>query len=207
MSIRLLIVDDHAKVHMAISAMMSRIDDIDIVGQANDGEQALALCDQVRPDVILMDVIMPGMDGVEATRQIKERHPGIKILALSSFKDEDPVRLMLRAGAIGYVLKDASISEIAHSIRAAYAGQSILAPEVIQMLLQPQGDPGAYGLTERELEVLHLMVEGLNNTEIADRLIIGLSTAKFHVSNILTKLGVTNRIEAVSLAVEKKLVS
>jgi NarL family two-component system response regulator LiaR len=207
MTIRLLIVDDHAKVHMAISAMVSRLDDIDIVGQANDGEQALVLCEQVQPDVVLMDVIMPGMNGIDATYQIKERYPAIKVLALSSFKDEEPVRSMLKAGAIGYVLKDSSIGEIAHSIRAAYAGQSILAPEVIQMLLQPQGDPGAYDLTEREIEVLRLMVEGLNNSEIADRLIIGLSTAKFHVSNVLTKLGVTNRIEAVSLAVEKKLVS
>ncbi len=207
MSIRLLIVDDHAKVHMAISQMISRLDDIVIVGQANDGEQAIELCDQVLPDVVLMDVIMPGIDGVEATYHIKQHHPAIKVLALSSFKDDETVRAMLQAGALGYVLKDASISEIAHSIRAAHAGQSILAPEVIQMLLQPQGDAGAYALTEREIEVLRLMVEGLNNKEIADRLFIGLSTAKFHVSNVLSKLGVSSRIEAVSLAVAKKLVS
>jgi two-component system, NarL family, response regulator LiaR len=207
MTIRLLIADDHAKVHMAIAQMISRLDDIEIVGQANDGEQAVNLCGQVMPDVVLMDVIMPGMDGIEATYQIKQQHPAIKVLALSSFKDDETVRAMLQAGALGYVLKDASINDIAHSIRAAHAGQSILAPEVIQMLLQPQGDPGAYDLTEREIEVLKLMVEGLNNKEIADKLFIGLSTAKFHVSNVLSKLGVSSRIEAVSLAVAKKLVS
>lgn len=207
MSIRLLIVDDHAKVHMAISQMISRLDDIEIVGQANDGEQAIALCNQVLPDVVLMDVIMPGMNGIEATYHIKQQHPEIKVVALSSFKDDETVRSMLQAGALGYVLKDALISEIAQTIRSAHSGQSILAPELIQMLLQPQGDPGAYDLTEREIEVLRLMVEGLNNKEIADKLIIGLSTAKFHVSNVLSKLGVSNRIEAVSLAVEKKLVS
>lgn len=207
MTIRVLIVDDHAKVHMAIAQMLARLDDIEIVGQANDGEQAIALCDHVIPDVVLMDVIMPGINGIEATHRIKQQHPEIKVLALSSFKDDETVHSMLRAGALGYVLKDASISEIAHTIRAAHAGQSILSPEIFQMLLQPQGNPAAYDLTEREIEVLKLMVEGLNNKEIADRLIIGLSTAKFHVSNVLSKLGVSSRIEAVSLAVEKKLVS
>jgi NarL family two-component system response regulator LiaR len=192
---------------MAISQMISRLDDIEIVGQANDGEQAIALCNQVLPDVVLMDVIMPGMNGIEATYHIKQQHPEIKVVALSSFKDDETVRSMLQAGALGYVLKDALISEIAQTIRSAHSGQSILSPELIQMLLQPQGDPGAYDLTEREIEVLRLMVEGLNNKEIADKLIIGLSTAKFHVSNVLSKLGVSNRVEAVSLAVEKKLVS
>ncbi len=208
--IRIVIVDDHIKVHRAIVAAIDFWDDLDLVGQASNGQEALELCAELQPDLVLMDVIMPGMDGIEATQALTERFPHIKVLALSSFQDEDSVRAMMEAGAIGYLLKSSSIQDLAQTIRTAYNGTAVFSAEVTQVLLrapQPPETPRRdYGLTPREREVLKLMVEGLNNRQIAEALVVSQSTAKFHVSSILAKLSVESRVEAVALAVEQHLV-
>src|SRR5205823_22657 len=143
------------------------------------------------PDIVIMDVMMPGMNGLEATRIIHEQHPEIRILALSSFQDIDAARGMMEAGASGYLLKDSSIDDLAQTIRTVYAGKSVMSAEITQGLLQPATLPiKNYGLTPREKEILKLMVSGLNNNEIADTLTISLATAKFHVSSVLAKLNV-----------------
>lgn len=208
--IRIVIVDDHIKVHRAIVAAIDLWDDLDLVGQASNGQEALELCAELQPDLVLMDVIMPVMDGIEATQALTERFPDIKVLALSSFQDEDSVRAMMEAGAIGYLLKSSSIHDLAQTIRTAYNGTAVFSAEVTQVLLRAPQSPETprrdYGLTRRENEVLKLMVEGLNNRQIAEALVVSQSTAKFHVSSILTKLSVESRVEAVALAVEQHLV-
>ncbi len=207
--IRVAVVDDHLRVHIAIEAAISTFEDLKLVAHGSNGREALQLCADYSPDIVLMDVVMPELNGIEATKAIHERYPNVKVLALSSFQDEDGVRAMLQAGAVGYVLKTSSIDDLAHTIRAAYAGKSVFSPEITHALLnvpRPEAPP-EYGLTAREREVLKLLVDGLNNAEIAAALTISLSTAKFHVSSVLAKLGVTNRVEAVALAVEKKLVN
>jgi len=211
-SIRILLVDDHSQVHLGIAAIIDIFDDLELVGHANNGEEAVKLANQTVPDVILMDVIMPKMDGIKATREIHKVHPDIKILALSSFQDEESVREMLKAGALGYVLKNSSIDDIAHTIRAAHAGKSVFSSEVTQVLMHstPEESPKPrtdFGLTPREMDVLRLLIKGHNNNQIADELIISLSTAKFHVSSILSKLNASSRVEAVALAIERNLVS
>ncbi len=208
--IRVVLIDDHSKVHLAIAALLTMLDDIELVAQGSSGQEAVDLCTDFQPDIVLMDVIMPGMNGIDATRDILAQHPNIKIVALSGFQDEDSVKAMLAAGAVGYVLKTSSAQEIASAIRSAYAGSSILSREVIQTLLTPTAaiNPRVeYGLTRRELEILQLMAAGSHNPEIAEAMTLSLSTVKFHVSNILQKLGVSSRTEAVSLALEKKLVN
>lgn len=207
--IRVVLVDDQFKVHQAILAILDLLDDIQVVGQGSSGHDALLLCEQVRPDIVLMDIMMAEMDGIEATRLITQSYPQIKVLALSSFQDEAQVRAMMEAGAAGYILKTSSIDDLAHTLRATYGGKTLFSPEITQVLLRPaaQSPSADYGLTPRELEVLKLMVQGLNNTEIAENLVVSLATAKFHVSSILTKLGVSSRVEAVALAVQKHLVN
>jgi NarL family two-component system response regulator LiaR len=166
------------------------------------------LCEKLQPDVVLMDLVMPGMDGAQATRAIRAQCPQVQVVALTSFKEDELVQGALQAGAIGYLLKNVSADELADAIRKAHAGRATLAPEAAQVLIQAARQPPSpgYDLTPRELEVLALLVEGLNNPEIADRLVVSRSTAKFHVSSILSKLGVSNRTEAVSLAMQHKLV-
>ncbi len=207
--IRIVVIDDHAKVHMSIEAALAAFEDLDLVAHGSNGREALQLCMEYRPDVVLMDVIMPGMNGIEATQAIHAQLPEIKILALSSFQDDEAVRAMLQVGAVGYVLKTASIDDLAQTIRTAHSGKLVFSPEVMHVLLNPPPDnpPQDFGLTSREREVLRLLVNGLNNAEIAEALTISLSTTKFHVSSIFAKLGVTNRVEAVALAVEKRLVN
>lgn len=206
-TIRVLLADDHSKIHRSISAVIDFIDGMVLVGQASNGEEAVQLCREYQPDVVLMDVVMPKMNGIEATRIIREEFPDIKILALSSFEDEDSVRDMLLAGASGYLLKQGSIDDLAETIRAAYSDKAVFSPEVTQTLLMgADGPTHDYGLTSREIEILRLMIEGMSNNEIAEVLTISPSTAKFHVGNVLAKLGVTSRVEAVAVAVAQNLV-
>ncbi len=206
--IRVVLVDDHAVVRSGLGAFLLAFDDLELVGEAGGGEEAVRLCEQVRPDVILMDLVMPGMDGAAATRAIRERCPQVQVIALTSFKEDELVQGALQAGAISYLLKNVSADELADAIRAAHAGRPTLAPEAAQALVQAASHPPPPGhdLTPREREVLALMVEGLSNPQIAERLVVSRSTVKFHVSSILSKLGVDGRTEAVALAVQNHLV-
>ncbi len=208
--IRIVLVDDHAVVRSGLAAFLLAYDDLQLVGEAADGSEALELCGRVQPDVVLMDLVMPEMDGATATRLIRERYPRIKVIALTSFKENDLVQGVLAAGAIGYLLKNVSTDDLAGAIRSAHAGKPTLAPEAAQALIQnaarkQDSEPG-YDLTDREREVLRLMVEGLNNSTIAEKLFVSRSTIKFHVSNILSKLHVSSRTEAVAYALQQDLV-
>ncbi len=207
--IRVMVVDDHAVVRSGIEYSLLALDDIDLVGSVDSGGEALRLCEEVLPDVILMDMVMPGMDGVAATRALRTRFPQVQIIALTSFQEGNLVQDALQAGAIGYLLKDVGMDELAEAIRSAHAGRPTLAPEAAKALaeaaMQP-ADPG-HDLTKREREVLTLIVEGKSNAEIAEELAVSLSTARFHVSTILSKLEATNRAEAAALAVKHGLVS
>lgn len=207
-AIRVMLVDDHAVVRSGLSAFLMVYDDLELVGEAGDGERAVSLCEKTRPDVVLMDLMMPGMDGVTATRLIRARFPETQVIALTSFKEQEWVEGALKAGAIGYLLKDVTADDLARAIRDAAVGKAILAPEAAQVLIQSArgGDKPGADLTDREREVLALMVDGLNNQQIATRLVISVSTAKFHVSSILSKLGATSRTEAVSIALQNHLV-
>jgi NarL family two-component system response regulator LiaR len=179
-----------------------------LAGEAENGEDAIRLCAEVLPDVILMDMVMSGMDGATATRAIRQQFPKVQVIALTSFKQGDMIKNALEAGAIGYLLKDVSADELARAIRAAHAGRATLSPEAAQVLVEAANQPPAPGidLTEREREVLKLMIEGLNNTQIAGRLSVSPSTIKSHVSNILSKLGVASRTEAVTSAIRNSIV-
>jgi NarL family two-component system response regulator LiaR len=207
--IRVMLVDDHAVVRRGLSAFFLASDDLQLVGEAAGGEEAVRLCESLQPDVVLMDLVMPGMDGVQATCAIRERWPHIRIIALTSFETDELVQGALQAGAMSYLLKNVSALELAEAIRAAHAGRSTLAPEATEVLLRAAGQPKPLGhdLTAREREVLVLLVQGLSNDKIAERLVLTHSTVKFHVSNILSKLGASSRAQAVALAVQHKLVS
>ncbi len=207
--IKLLIVDDHPVVRDGLKAMLLAFDDLCLVGEAGDGNQALVACQQTDPDVILMDMVMPGMDGIAATRNILGRFPEMRIIILSSFVEDSAVQNALQAGAIGYLLKNVAINTLAAAIRSAFAGQPVLSPEATTALIRAKTDPVKLGgdLSPREREVLALIVEGLNNEEIAERLVISTATARHHVSACLSKLGAANRAQAAALAIRFHLVS
>ena len=207
--IRVMLVDDHAVVRSGLGAFMLGYDDLELVGEASSGERAVALCQQTQTDVVLMDLMMPGMDGVAATRLIREKCPDTRVIALTSFKEKEMVEGALQAGAIGYLLKDVSADDLANAIRSAAAGKPTLAPEAQQVLIEGTRNPAeavGFDLTEREHEVLALMAQGINNNQIADRLVLSVSTVKFHVSSILSKLRAASRTEAVSVALKNRLV-
>ncbi len=208
-SIRVMLVDDHDMVRRGLAVFLKVKPDLECVGEARDGREAVELCAQVQPDVILMDLVMPEMSGAAATREIRARWPQVQVIALTSFQEQELVREVLEAGAIGYLLKNVTADELAGAIRNAHAGRSTLAPEALQVLVQRAGQEPAPGsdLTAREREVLALMVQGLSNPQIAERLVVSRATAKAHVSNILSKLGVSNRAEAISVALRQRLVS
>lgn len=206
--IRILLVDDHAVVRSGLGAVLTSFDDMSLVGEASNGEEAVRLCEKLRPDVVLMDMMMPVMDGVTATKAIKERCPQTRIIALTSYKEKELVEGALKAGAMSYLLKNVSAEELLAAIRGAVADQPRLSPEAAQVLIQEVREPKArvFELTDREREILALMVEGLPNTEISKRLIVSQSTVKFHVSNILSKLGAASRTEAVAIALKHDLI-
>jgi NarL family two-component system response regulator LiaR len=206
--IRVLIVDDHDMLREGLASFLGAYPDLELAGQAASGGEALRACETAHPDVILMDLKMPEMDGVQTTRKILERHPGMKIVALTSFGEEDLVRAELQAGAIGYLLKNVSASELAQAIRAAHAGRPTLAGEAAMALLGPAAGIPAPGddLTDREREVLRLMARGLSNPEMARLLHVSRFTIKNHVSSILSKLGVSSRTEAATLALKHRLI-
>ena len=205
--IRVLLVDDHAVVRSGLGAVLAALDDMELAGEASNGQEAVRACERVKPDVVLMDLLMPVMDGVAATRTIHERWPDIRIVALTSFGDRELVEGALKAGATGYLIKTVSAEELAAAIRDAAAGRATLSSEAAQVLVQGlKAPPPDYDLTAREKEILSLMVAGLSNEYIAARLVVSRSTVKFHVSNVLSKLGVATRTEAVAHALRNKLV-
>ena len=208
--IRVMVVDEHGMVRKGIIAYLKNNPDLHIIGEAQNGREAVELCEQLQPNVILMDLQMPEMDGITATRIIRKQYPHIQVVALTSFPDRDKVQDALAAGAISYLLKNVSGDDLAEAIRDAYAGRATLAQEAVQALIQPPPTtPAAPGfdLTMREREVLAWLIKGLSNNEIANQLSISNATAKAHVSNILSKLGVSNRAKAVAVAIQQKLVS
>lgn len=214
--IRVMVVDDHTMVRKGLATFLKVFEDestdskpaLELVGEAANGSAAISLCAEIQPDVILMDMVMPDMDGVVATRVIRQKFPEVQIIALTSYKEGDMIKNALEAGAIGYLLKDVSADELAGAIRAAYAGRATLSPEVAQSLVETANRPRAPGqdLTKREREVLSLMIEGFGNKQIAGKLGVSPSTIKSHVSNILSKLGAASRTEAVALALRNHII-
>jgi NarL family two-component system response regulator LiaR len=206
--IRVMIVDDHTIVREGLTTLLDVHPELTLVGEAPDGGRAIELCDQLRPDVILMDLMMPEVDGVTAIQSIMKSHPEMRILALTSFVENEKVQAALEAGAIGYLLKNISALELVEAIKAAYIGKASLAPEATQALIRATTASPSLGhdLTPREFDVLNHLVKGLTNAEIAQLLGVKPSTVKNHVSNILSKLGAVSRTEAATLALKHKLV-
>jgi NarL family two-component system response regulator LiaR len=208
-TIQVLLVDDHNVVRSGLATFLRAYDDLELVGEAKNGSEALHLCREKKPDVILMDLMMPEMDGIAATRAILADYPEIKIIAMTSFEDGELVQGVLAAGAISYLLKNVTSDELALAIRAAFLGRSTLSPEAARVLVQatrPTKQP-LFDLTEREMEVLNLVAQGQSNQQIAETLVISITTVKAHISNILSKLQVSSRAEASAYAIKHKLVS
>jgi NarL family two-component system response regulator LiaR len=206
-----LVVDDHSMVRGGLRLFLIAFDDMQLVGEAANGLEALRLCEQVQPDIILMDLIMPVMDGIRATRQIISRFPHIRVIGMTSFLEPEIIQEALQAGMTGLLSKDVTASELVKAIHDVRAGRPAFSAQVSALLqsagpLEPPAPAPTYDLTAREREVLGLMVDGHSNAEIARRLVISLSTAKYHVSSILDKLSVANRAEAVSLALQHHLI-
>ncbi|PQD95071.1 DNA-binding response regulator [Pradoshia eiseniae] len=208
--IKVLLIDDHEMVRIGVSAYLSSLSDIEVAGEAGTGEEGVALALSLRPDIILMDLVMPEVDGIEATKRIIAKWPEAKIIIVTSFIDDEKVYPALEAGAISYMLKTSKASEIANSIRDTYKGQTVLEPEVTDKLMAKLRKPKTQALheelTSREREILLLMAKGKSNQEIADELFIAIKTVKTHVSNILSKLQVQDRTQAVIYAFQHHLV-
>jgi NarL family two-component system response regulator LiaR len=207
--IRVLFVDDHEMVRIGVSAYLSAQPDIEVVGEADNGQRGAELALELRPDIILMDLVMKEMDGIEATRKIIEQWPEAKIIIVTSFLDDEKVYPALEAGATSYMLKTSKAGEIANAVRSTYKGQSVLEPEVTGKMMLKMRQKNQHlpheELTSRELEILLLMAQGKTNQEIADQLFIALKTVKTHVSNILSKLQVQDRTQAVIYAFKNSL--
>jgi NarL family two-component system response regulator LiaR len=208
-TIRVMLVDDHNVVRSGLATFLRAYEDLELVGEARNGLEAVDLCHRNKPDVILMDLMMPEMDGIAATRAILDDYPDVKIIAMTSFEEEKLVQGVLAAGAISYLLKNVTSDELAAAIRAASLGRSTLSPEAAKVLVQatrPTKQP-SYDLTEREMEVLNLVVQGQSNQQIADGMVISVATVKAHVSSILSKLQVSSRAEAIAYALRHEIVS
>jgi NarL family two-component system response regulator LiaR len=206
-----LLVDDHDVVRKGLRALLDREPGVEVTGEAADGEQAVRATDRLRPDVILMDLEMPGIGGVEATRQITQTHPEVRIVVLTSHAAEQDVFPALKAGALGYVLKHSAPEDVLHAIRQAYLGETVLHPSIARMVLQelhrpaPREPRTSDPLSERELDVLRLIAHGLSNQEIADQLVVGEATVRSHVSAILRKLQLASRTQAALYALREGL--
>lgn len=207
MTIKILLVDDHTVVRSGLTKFIMVNKDLKLIGEASDGAEAIQMVSLHKPDVVLMDLMMPGVDGITATREIHQKYPLVKVIVLTSFADQNMVQGALQAGAIGYLQKNITAKELGNAIRSACAGKMTLSEEATQVLAQSVAQPQIHGeqLTERERDVLKCMTEGLNNNEIAEKLVISLGTVKFHISNIFHKLGVNSRVEVVKMAIEQKL--
>jgi NarL family two-component system response regulator LiaR len=207
--IRVLVADDHAMVRTGLATMLKVYDEFVFVGAAANGQAAIDLCDEWLPDLVLMDMDMPLVDGITATRMIRQRHPTIKVLALTGLLQDSMIRKSLQAGATGFLLKSVTTEELVSAIHGVFADQIILSPQAALALLQvsPSASRDAWGLTEREQEVLDLMIDGLSNNSIAERLQVSAATVKSHVSNVLAKLNVTTRAEAVAFAMQRDMFS
>lgn len=204
--IRVVMVDDHAQMHRTIQMILGATTDVKLVGQASNGEEGITLCEQYLPDVVLMDVVMPVMNGIDATKVLHQQFPAIKILVLSSFQDHESVYAMLRNGAVGYLTKSSLAQDLAETIRATFQGKMVFSSEVGVHLSSPAKPVENFYLTDRELEVLVLLAEGLTNQQSAQKLSISQSTLKFHMNNIFEKLGVQTRSEALVLAAKNNLI-
>jgi two-component system, NarL family, response regulator LiaR len=205
--VNVMIVDDHDMVRHGLMIMLQAFDDFEVVGATGDARMALTLCALYQPDVILMDLLMPYIDGVTVTRSIHDKFPTMAVVALTSSNDEALVQEALNAGAVSYLIKTGSIDEVADAVRNAYHGKPTLSPEAIRTLISTMQHPQALGddLTKREREVLTLMAEGLTNRTIAQRLFISLSTVKNHIVNIYSKLGTSSRTKVIALTIQHHL--
>jgi two-component system, NarL family, response regulator LiaR len=211
-TIQLLVVDDQAIVRKGICALLAEVKGMKVLGEASDGQEAVKQAEALRPDVVLMDLMMPRMDGIEAIRQIKAMQPQVRILALTSFVADDKVFPAIKAGALGYLLKDSDPEELITAIKNVYRGEPFLHPSIARKLLDeishPAGDqPTPEPLTEREVEVLQLVAQGISNQEISERLVISDATVRTHIGNILNKLHLANRVQAALYALRKGLSS
>jgi NarL family two-component system response regulator LiaR len=210
-SIKVLLVDDHEMVRIGLAAVLGTEDGIEVVGEAGSGEEGIRLAHEYNPDVVLMDLVMDGMDGIETTRQMTKTFPDCKVIVLTSYLDDEKMYPVIEAGAFSYLLKTSRASEVADAIRAAARGQSVLESQVASKMMNrfrndAKGESPAYKeLTEREMEVLRLLAQGKSNQDIADQLIIGIKTVKFHVTNILAKLDVEDRTQAAIYAYKNGL--
>lgn len=208
--IKVLLVDDHEMVRIGLAAVLSTEDGIEVVGEASNGEDGIRLAQEYKPDVVLMDLVMDGMDGIETTRKLLQLYPDCKVIVLTSYLDDEKMYPVIEAGAFSYLLKTSRASEIAEAIRAAARGQSVLESQVASKMMnrfrQPKQSLAAHEqLTEREMDVLRLLAQGKSNQDIADDLFIGIKTVKFHVTNILAKLGVEDRTQAAIYAYKNGL--